>query len=206
MPSRFGGFKNRGSLGAGTMLSTNRFAFKEWAVTLRALAAGRQHLLLRKGGIHEEGGRFEPEHAEFWLFPTHFHQTPDDIRPEALPFLESIAIETPLPGSVNLSLYAVVLEVLQITDESLLPRLAKLQILAEPVLAQRFHYRRPGLYVLPVRIYARAEPLLLAESPHFAGCRTWVDVGEELSTEGLVPVLSDEAHRDGVEALRASLH
>src|ERR1700722_13719814 len=42
----------------GTMQSVNRFAFKEWAVTCQALAAGRQSLLLRKGGIHERDGRF----------------------------------------------------------------------------------------------------------------------------------------------------
>ena len=45
------------------MQSANRFAFKEWAVTCQALAAGRQSLLLRKGGIHERNGRFEVEHA-----------------------------------------------------------------------------------------------------------------------------------------------
>ena len=65
------------------MQSANRFAFKEWAVTCQALAAGRQSLLLRKGGIHERNGRFEVEHAEFWLFPTRFHQNPDEIRDEA---------------------------------------------------------------------------------------------------------------------------
>ena len=49
-------------------------AFKEWQVIVAALAAGEQSLLLRKGGIAESRGKFNPERAErFWLFPTQFH-------------------------------------------------------------------------------------------------------------------------------------
>ncbi len=78
------------------MFDTNRYAFKEWAVTCMALATGRQSLLLRKGGIHERGGRFEVEHNEFWLFPTRFHQNPEEIRAEARPLLQQAALEAPV--------------------------------------------------------------------------------------------------------------
>jgi len=47
-----------------------RHALKEWAVTCRALAEGRQAILLRKGGIGEAGGAFQVEHTRFWLLPT----------------------------------------------------------------------------------------------------------------------------------------
>ena len=57
-----------------TMLERNRFALKEWAVVVRALATGRQVILLRKGGIEEEPGEFRVEHAEFFLYPTFEHQ------------------------------------------------------------------------------------------------------------------------------------
>ncbi|HUE16161.1 MAG TPA: DUF1802 family protein [Planctomycetaceae bacterium] len=186
------------------MLNANRFAFKEWAVTCEALATGRQSLLLRKGGIHERHGRFEVEHGEFWLFPTRFHQNPDEVREDARPLLKQVANETPPAGTVRLSLYAVVEEVIELSQESLLPRLADLQILAEQTLVERFHYRRPALYVLPVRIYRRSEPLTLAESPHFAGCRTWVELGQELSSEALVPVLNDAAHASRMQAIRSA--
>jgi hypothetical protein len=186
------------------MLNANRFAFKEWAVTCEALATGRQSLLLRKGGIHERNGQFEVEHGEFWLFPTRFHQNPDDVREDARPLLKQVANETPPSGTVRLSLYAVVEEVIELSQESLLPRLADLQILAEQTLVERFHYRRPGLYVLPVRIYRRSESLTLAESPHFAGCRTWVDLGQELSSEALIPVLKDAAHASQMQAIRSA--
>jgi len=183
------------------MLSANRFAFKEWAVTCRALALGRQSLLLRKGGIHENRGRFEVEHGEFWLFPTRFHQNPNEIRDDAHPLLPQVAHDVPPSGSVSLSLYAVVEEAIELANESLLPQLAELQILAEQTLTQRFHYRRPGLFVLPVRIYRRTASFTLVDTPDFAGCRTWVDLGEELSTDGLVPVLTDATHTQCVAAI-----
>src|SRR5680860_751649 len=55
-------------------------AFKEWAVTVRALAEGEQLLTLRKGGIREEHKHFEIEHDRFFLYPTFDHQRNDLVR------------------------------------------------------------------------------------------------------------------------------
>lgn len=61
------------------MKSQNNIAFKEWAIVCRAIAEGRQTLILRKGGIAEKRGGFEVEHREFFLFPTLFHQQNDAV-------------------------------------------------------------------------------------------------------------------------------
>ena len=55
-------------------------AFKEWAVTVRALAEGEQLLTLRKGGIREENQHFELEHDRFFLYPTFDHQRNNLVR------------------------------------------------------------------------------------------------------------------------------
>ncbi len=55
-------------------------AFKEWAVTVRALAEGEQLLTLRKGGIREENKHFELEHERFFLYPTFDHQHNNLVR------------------------------------------------------------------------------------------------------------------------------
>ena len=55
-------------------------AFKEWAVTVRALAEGEQLLTLRKGGIREENKHFELEHERFFLYPTFDHQRNNLVR------------------------------------------------------------------------------------------------------------------------------
>ena len=55
-------------------------AFKEWAVTVRALSEGEQLVTLRKGGIREEDKHFELEHEQFFLYPTFDHQRNDLVR------------------------------------------------------------------------------------------------------------------------------
>lgn len=187
------------------MLDVNRFAFKEWAVVCAALAEGRQTLLVRKGGIHERSGRFAVEHDEFWLFPTRFHQDPDELCEDARPLLKTVASDAPPAGALLLSLYAVVDEIIVLQDESRLSQLSGLQVLAEPTIRERFHYRTPGLFVLPARISRLPKPVVLADSPHFAGCRTWVDLQRDLPTAALRPVLDSAAHREQVSLIRSAL-
>jgi len=55
-------------------------AFKEWAVTVRALAEGEQLVTLRKGGIREPDKHFALEHERFFLYPTFDHQRCDLVR------------------------------------------------------------------------------------------------------------------------------
>ena len=62
-------------------------AFKEWAVTVRALAEGEQLLTLRKGGIREPGKHFALEHDRFFLYPTFDHQRNDLVRESHQPEL-----------------------------------------------------------------------------------------------------------------------
>src|SRR6516225_6930416 len=85
---------------------TLRHAFKEWAVICRALAEGRQALILRKGGIAEEGGAFAVEHRTFWLYPTYVHQQKEGVIADALPLLERAEAERPPAGVVRLSHFA----------------------------------------------------------------------------------------------------
>src|SRR3954449_7357373 len=62
-------------------------AFKEWAVTVRALAEGEQLLTLRKGGLREPGREFRLAHERFFLYPTFEHQTGDLVRESHQPEL-----------------------------------------------------------------------------------------------------------------------
>lgn len=172
------------------MQPETRFAFKEWAVVCAALASGRQTLILRKGGIHEGREGFRIEHREFWLFPTGFHQQRDEIIPEAWPLLDELQSRGE-PRGHQLDLYAVVEDVQQVLDRSALSRLSGWHVWSESTVEQRFHYRTPGLFALTVRIYRRPTPFEIADSPHFAGCKSWVDLPAALPTSGLQPVLDD---------------
>src|SRR5687768_2857709 len=98
------------------MQPSNRFAFKDWAAVCRAVAAGRQTVLFRKGGIHERRGRFAVEHDEFWLFPTRFHQAEDELSEEGRAFLA--AARGPEAGLIAFSEYVVVTDAFRIEREA----------------------------------------------------------------------------------------
>jgi hypothetical protein len=175
------------------MESVNRFALKEWAAVCAALAHGGQSILLRKGGIAEETGEFRVEHREFWMFPTRFHQSADELSPDADQLPTDPLAAAPRPGMVELSLYAVVQDVFRIEEPGKLSALDDLHVLAPDALHKRFEYRDPVLNVLLVRIYRRSQPYEITEAPHFAGCKSWVDLRNKLPTAGLTPVLNDTA-------------
>jgi hypothetical protein len=178
-----------------------KHALKEWAVICRALAAGRQAILLRKGGIAEAGDGFRLEHRRFWLYPTYVHQQRTGIREDALPLLEQAEAERPPVGVVRLTHFGEVSSgVYQVHDLAGALILSGLHLWSLETVRSRFAYRTPGLFVLPVRVYRAAQAFELPESPAYAGCRSWVELEKELPDEG-TPVLTDEAFRDVLRAL-----
>jgi hypothetical protein len=174
-------------------MTTLGYAFKEWAVICRALAEGKQALILRKGGIAEHDDAFRVEHTRFWLYPTYLHQKAEGLTPEALSLLEQTEKDRPPEGVVRLSHFAEVAGVYQVHDLASALKLAGLHLWSPDTVRQRYAYRRPGLFVLPVRIWRAARPTDLTETPEYAGCRSWVELGQELPAEGAVPVLDEAA-------------
>ncbi len=173
-------------------MSGLRHAFKEWAVICRALAEGRQSLILRKGGIAEEGGRFRVEHTRFWLYPTYAHQQKAGIIEEAAPLLEQAEAGRPPEGVVRLSHFVEVPGVYHVHDVVGAWKLEGLHCWSRETVAARFAYRSPGLFVLPARVYRAAQTFELPETPYYAGCKSWVELERELPTDGATPVLGDE--------------
>ena len=174
------------------MLPANHIAFKEWAAVCAALGDGTQILIVRKGGIHEGREGFRVAHGEFWLFPTYVHEAAEGLEADAAALLERAERERPPAGLLRLSQYAVVTDVYEIHEASILPRLAGRHIWSARTLDERFHYRRPGLFVLLVRMYKLARAHEIPDSPHFAGCRSWVELPLSLSTAGAIAALGDE--------------
>jgi hypothetical protein len=170
------------------------YAFKEWAAICNALAAGRQSIILRKGGIAEAKGGFQLEHTRFWLFPTYVHQQSSAIKPEALPLLHQAELERPSFGTIRLTHFAEVTGVYHLHDIVGALLLDPLHVWSAETVQARFTYRHPGLYVLAARVYRAAEAHDLADTPYYAGCRSWVELEEELPTEGANPILDDAAY------------
>lgn len=182
--------------------ATCGIAFKEWEGVCDALADGRQTLILRKGGIEEGPGGFVPEHPVFWLYPTRVHQAEQGLKP-APPAAEHA---DPAPeGMIALGALAEVELIGRVDREERLDALDDLHVWTAETVAKRFHYRRPGLWVLGVRVYRRDRPAIVPVTPGHAGCKTWVPLETAPETVGCVPALDSRAFAERMERLRSVL-
>lgn len=175
------------------MLSSNSLALKEWAVIVQALAEGKQTLLLRKGGLYERNGRFSTEPTEFFLFPTYVHQMEQGVVHEAASELQTALAARPAEDQLVMSHYATVTEVHWLDSLERVTALAGLHCWTPDTIEKRFNYKKPGLFLFLLRVYALPHPHTLPMLKRYAGCRSWVELGEELSTGGAAPVLSDRS-------------
>ncbi|HVJ85794.1 MAG TPA: DUF1802 family protein [Caulifigura sp.] len=185
------------------MLSENSTALKEWAAVCLALADGRQSLLIRKGGIAEGPGGFRLDRDEFWLYPTQFHQSADQLADGTQELLQRVAAAGPLQGRLLIETYAVVKEVAFVSEESGLDALAGRHVLSPEVVRQRFHYRRPGLFVAAVDVFRLPRPTELPDQPAYAGCHSWVELDHPLATAELTPVSRPETLVETVKLVQS---
>lgn len=169
-----------------------RTAFKEWSVVDDALGSGEQTIMLRKGGIHERNGRFEVEHDEFLIYPTHLHQKPDLVKPA---FRSGCRDNRPDRTMITIRHFVSVVEVFPApASVDSAAGWDALHIYSPALIEKRYHYRRDRpLYVLLVRVYRLDRPATIPETPQYAGCRSWVELKEDIDTEDSVPVLDDAA-------------
>jgi hypothetical protein len=160
-------------------------------VICRALSDGRQALLLRKGGIAEADGSFRVEQTRFWLYPTYAHQQASSLKPEGQTLLADCEAIRPPSKVVRLTHWGEVSGVFQLHNLVAALKLDQLHLWNVQTVQARFHYRSPGLFVLPVRVWKAPQGTELPETPSYAGCKSWVDLGTGLSTEASTPVLGD---------------
>ncbi len=176
------------------MQDQNRFALKEWAVIAEALSRGRQIFILRKGGLIEGRGRFAMEHREFFIYPTRLHQQRRGVVPEALPHLERLDQMAAIPDRIVLTHYAAATAVYPVRDPAILRRLEGRHWLNREEVEKRFHFGgTPGLTLVVLRLYRLPAPHRLPILPRYAGCRSWVDLGCDLSTARAAPVIGEAA-------------
>jgi hypothetical protein len=169
-----------------------KMAFKEWAVICRALAGGQQVLILRKGGIVEEGGQFRPDHPEFLLFPTFSHQGRDSVVALAQPWLSEMEAEQPETGTVAFRHWAEVTGAWQVRSLAAVLRLRGQHVWSDEVVEERFHRWRDAIYALVVRVYQLPRPATLEMREDYTGCKSWVELESDVPTEGSRPVLGDD--------------
>lgn len=173
-------------------------AYKEWAPVVARLGAGRQHVLMRKGGIAEGPGGFRPEHEWFWFFPTRFHAEGSKLKPEV-----EVGVEMPeglvWAGEVVVGRW--------LEDWGQVAALEGWHGWAEEEVRRRFEFgKRRGIYALVVRVWEAEPKAPMPQGEAVKGCRSWVPVAAEGEVERRwVPVVGEAEFEEVVEELRKAL-
>lgn len=195
-------------------------AFKEWAVTVRALAEGEQLLTLCKGSSRESDN-FHLEHERFFLFPTFEHQRSDLVRESHRPEL-SRALEEGVwsegepspqamlrdgditqPDRVRIRAWAEVAACFTITDRRSIDALSPFYVWTTDYAEKRLAWaRRHPLHVILLRTYRIPRPVTVKVRDDFNRGRPWLELTRDLPFEG-TPVLSDEEFERASEEIAA---
>jgi len=169
-------------------------AFKEWAVAVKALGEGRQILMMRKGGIHEETRKFQVESASFYFYPTYEHQNPQLLKAEFRDDLQAtLAGWKASDEQVAIAYAAQVTDELMVTETEALERIADHHIWTDNFAEARLKWKPYSpLHLLLVRVYRLEKSVILPVSSTYLGCKSWVLLEREIEANTFTPVLSDE--------------
>ena len=185
---------------------TCQMALKEWAITVEALSSGDQVLLLRKGGIHEDGKDFRVIHREFVLYPTYEHQKAELLQPGRQPALQALLERPRDPEKITFSHFARAEEVLEVADQEKVDDLQPHYIWTKEYAQSRLHWKPMlPLTIMLLRVYQMAQPVTVPYYKEYSGCTSWVEILDQISLGERKPVLSDQEFYRRVDEIKGSL-
>lgn len=186
-------------------------ALKEWAVAIEALMQGEMILLLRKGGIHEAGGRFAIAQPQFWLSPTYEHQKPHLLKSPYADRVSPVASGWH-PEVLPIQAWATVTHVYEITEAEQIAALLPFHIWTETFATERLKWKsRSPLSVLLLRVYRCSQPISLPYRSEYGGCKSWIEIAELPELTGgpempeAQPVLSEADYQRQVQAIQTAI-
>lgn len=182
-------------------------ALKEWAVNIESLAQGKQIILMRKGGIHEETKEFQLQGETFYLFPTYLHQKKELLKDDYKPFLEQVT-ETWDKNSdeIVINYMAKVVEDIEILNEEKLESLFPHHIWTNNFAETKLHWKKDKpIHVLVTRIYQLSEPVVIKNIEEYNGCKSWVSLQGEIPNLKVEPMINDEKFDEKLQKLYEAL-
>ncbi len=183
-----------------------QMALKEWAITVEAMAQGDQVLLLRKGGIHEDGKDFRVIHREFLFYPTFLHQKEDLLQPPYQSALREMLEQPQDNEKITFSYWAKAEEVLEISDQEKVDDLEAHYIWTTAYAQSRLHWKPMlPLSVMLLRVYKLEKPVTVSYLPEYGGCTSWVEVLSDVNLGNMEPVLDDAEFQRRVDDIKGSL-
>lgn len=183
-----------------------RIAFKEWAIVVDALGRGDQIIILRKGGISEDGGGFKPEHEKFLLFPTLFHQQRESVIAPAQGRFDTLSPQLAPPGTLRIEYHAELVASRQLhsLDDAL--ALRGQHIWRDEVIRERFDWgAERAIFALAVRVHRLPRAIEMPMLGAYGGCKSWVELEEDVPLAGSMPVLNDADFNTKLEDIKRAL-
>ena len=166
-------------------------AFKEWDAIVGAIRAGKQTIILRKGGIAEGRDGFRPRGEAFWLLPTQFHVQAEKLLPEVGALRSPAAAD---PQLVSLTTWAELHHHEFIADWERVAALAPFHGWTEATVRERFEWSHPaGIHLLVIRAHVLDTPIAFRLTQAQAGCKSWVELPVDPRAAPSVPALDDRA-------------
>ncbi|PZO18283.1 MAG: hypothetical protein DCF25_09980 [Leptolyngbya foveolarum] len=180
-------------------------ALKEWSVAVDALSRGETIVLLRKGGIKEHKGRFTAQAERAVLFPTFEHQKPELLKPHYQSLVPPVSSGWH-PPTIELKAWAEISDIFLTTDEEKVLALADFHIWRSQLAQERLKWKpQQPLYVMALRVYLLAEPMIIPWTESYRGCRSWVDLDEALVVEKALPAIAETDYKAEVAKIEALL-
>jgi hypothetical protein len=181
-------------------------ALKEWAVAVKALREGRQVLLVRKGGISEETRQFRIEAERFLFFPTYEHQRADLLQPAFQDDLAAVLAEPRDPARVRFDTYAALTDLIEVSEPAQVEALTPFFCFSTAYAEERLRWKpRHPLLVMAIRAYRLEQPIEVASRPDFGGCKSWVTLDDDVSSDNLVAAVDDATYAAQIAAVREAL-
>lgn len=178
---------------SGKLLLTK--ALKEWAIAVAALAKGETILLLRKGGIREEGKKFQVASSKIWLYPTYEHQQSQLLKPAYRSQVQEVLTGWH-PETILIQSYAEITHTLVVQDLATLEKLSPHHIWTQEMLSDRFKWKpQQPLTILLLKVANLANPMTLTYHQSYGGCRSWIDLQTPIPLQNLTPALTEEAYQ-----------
>lgn len=162
-------------------------AFKEWSYVVDALGKGKQSIIIRKGGISEDGGDFTVKGKKFILYPTLFHQAEQMLKPQWLPFLDGSRFY-PSPDKVKIQYYAEVAESVLVTDWKVIAKLNDWHSWKEEVIKERFERWGNSVSLLVLQVFELPQIYELDVLPAYGGCKSWTELEPDIDLNGKMVV------------------
>lgn len=183
-------------------LTTTFHALKEWAVAINALESGQTIMLLRKGGIHEQNGCFQVTYDQVLLYPTYEHQQSFLLKSEYAHLVYPVTSGWH-PQTIPIGSWARITDILPITDESIVSDLLPFHIWNQHFISDRLKWKpRYPLFVLLLRTYKLDKVQYIHYLPKYGGCKSWIDLNQQVLLKDSQPVLSDSIYNQLVETIR----